>query len=727
MSNTLGKRSPKPEKAEFVPSSSKKRRLIDATKMLLDIAKESADAFPPLKSCLGGIDALIKHYDQFKDVEDKLKDLIPWLTKLKETLTKAESDPKEAERREQLKRSLEDIENTSRTLLEKRKLGRILDKTRDAGTVVTLVEQLRQAILIYRASQQQSMHDQITLLATSFNVFVKIHEPRLPEVKKAASTIERLLQLVPDPSSEDTKVDDKEYRRRLELTASLMRVEVALRSLSDRFVDGNYNTTARDRQIVDDLTGDIRDAIHEYQLSQQKEIYELNLELIDAADLQVLNSIKRARGAGYNHRNRRGCLKGTRTILLDEIEKWAWDESRSPIFWLNGLAGAGKSTIAQTVAERCFANGNLGASFFFSGDTSLRNHDDPNAFFLTLAFQLAHKYPNFRHALVPHLRSNPDIAYESLEIQADRLIASPLRSANIATVIVVDALDECKDKESQPAIISAMETIIDRVPEVKFFITSRPDPQIKGRFRSLSRIAEVSALHDTAPDLIDNDIRVFLMRELSGLATQRGLKNWPTAAQLDLLRDRAARLFVYAVATVRFLRNTPRTPDKRYTTIERSKEDTIHEGTVQGVHRGFSLDSLCTSILQASFAHNTAEDNTLVRSVLAAALLVPPFSPSSISKAVRAQTGELIKMEEVTHILESAHPLLELDEDTNHPVRPFHRLLPDCLTNPMRCSDEQLLIIKNHTIRKGSTGLFRLSCLFELICDRSPPSKCHRF
>jgi len=31
--------------------------------MLLDIAKESADAFLPLKSCLGGISALIKHYD----------------------------------------------------------------------------------------------------------------------------------------------------------------------------------------------------------------------------------------------------------------------------------------------------------------------------------------------------------------------------------------------------------------------------------------------------------------------------------------------------------------------------------------------------------------------------------------------------------------------------------------------------------------------------------------
>ena len=43
--------------------AAKKQRLVDTTKMLLDIAKESADAFPPLKSCLGGISALINHYE----------------------------------------------------------------------------------------------------------------------------------------------------------------------------------------------------------------------------------------------------------------------------------------------------------------------------------------------------------------------------------------------------------------------------------------------------------------------------------------------------------------------------------------------------------------------------------------------------------------------------------------------------------------------------------------
>ena len=37
-------------------------------------------------------------------------------------------------------------------------------------------------------------------------------------------------------------------------------------------------------------------------------------------------------------------------------------------FWLNGLAGTGKSTIAQTFAEMVANNGALGASFFCSRD-----------------------------------------------------------------------------------------------------------------------------------------------------------------------------------------------------------------------------------------------------------------------------------------------------------------------------------------------------------------------
>ena len=82
----------------------------------------------------------------------------------------------------------------------------------------------------------------------------------------------------------------------------------------------------------------------------------------------MLDKCRPAQGAEYLQGHRRGCLKGTRETVLDEIESWAKDPEQSPVFWLNGLAGTGKSTIAQTASERIFANGQLGASFFCSRD-----------------------------------------------------------------------------------------------------------------------------------------------------------------------------------------------------------------------------------------------------------------------------------------------------------------------------------------------------------------------
>jgi len=43
--------------------TAKRQRVVDLAKILLDVAKESSDWFPPLKSALGGVSALIKHYE----------------------------------------------------------------------------------------------------------------------------------------------------------------------------------------------------------------------------------------------------------------------------------------------------------------------------------------------------------------------------------------------------------------------------------------------------------------------------------------------------------------------------------------------------------------------------------------------------------------------------------------------------------------------------------------
>ena len=193
----------------------------------------------------------------------------------------------------------------------------------------------------------------------------------------------------------------------------------------------------------------------------------------DATDLILLNGIHHVADAGYRSGNRQGCLRGTRKDILWQIEHWLADKQDQRVFWLNGLAGTGKSTIAQTFAEISFAEGKLGASFFCSRD--FEDRSNLKAIFPTLAFQLAYQYPLFREQLLQVLRANPDIRRESLCSQMEKAIVGPLKTTQIQTLIIIDALDECKDEEPASAILSNLSRYVDQIPNVKFFITGRPE------------------------------------------------------------------------------------------------------------------------------------------------------------------------------------------------------------------------------------------------------------
>ena len=78
------------------------------------------------------------------------------------------------------------------------------------------------------------------------------------------------------------------------------------------------------------------------------------------ADTVVLNDRHRTHGADQ-HGNRSNCSKKT---ALNEIERWTEDFGRYLVFWFNGFAGTQKSTIAQTIAERTFADDRLRALLF---------------------------------------------------------------------------------------------------------------------------------------------------------------------------------------------------------------------------------------------------------------------------------------------------------------------------------------------------------------------------
>ena len=131
-----------------------------------------------------------------------------------------------------------------------------------------------------------------------------------------------------------------------------------------------------------------------------------------------------AKGAGYHSVTRKGCLRGTRVDLCLQLEQWLKDEQDHQVFWLNGLAGTGKSTIAQTFAETCFVDKSLGASFFCSRD--FEDRSTLQTILPTLALQLAYQHPQFRKELLKLLRRNLDVGQESLFWQMEKLIVGPL-------------------------------------------------------------------------------------------------------------------------------------------------------------------------------------------------------------------------------------------------------------------------------------------------------------
>ena len=403
----------------------------------------------------------------------------------------------------------------------------------------------------------------------------------------------------------------------------------------------------------------------------------------------MLNGCRRARGAAYQHGNRRDCLRGTRETVLGEIESWAKDFTKSPVFWLNGLAGTGKSTIAQTIAGRMFADSLLGASFFCSRD--FQDRSNLHFIFPTLAFQLAHKYPDFRARFVSLLQSNPDVAHESLCSQMEKLIVKPLQSVDLETVIVIDALDECKDDEPSSAILSVLGQFIKQIPRVKFFITGRPEPRIKTGFRLplLEDITNVIVLHNVPPSQINNDIQLFLKHELSKLAQWRGLGRWPSDKDLNILCHRAAGLFVYAVATVKFLGSNAHLPQEQLDVIVNLPDCTDYEGKTC-FNSEATLDSLYVSIFEVAFGKHDSDVHSKVRSTIGAVVLVVnPLPPSGIV--------ELIGMdpEKVKLFLTLVQSLLIL-EGPDQPVKPFHKSFPDFITNPLRCADTRFYVSPGH-------------------------------
>ena len=391
--------------------------------------------------------------------------------------------------------------------------------------------------------------------------------------------------------------------------------------------------------------------------------------------------------AGYRSGNREGCLRGTRKGVLWEIERWLTDEQEQRVFWLNGLAGTGKSTIAQTFAETSFADGKLGASFFCSRDFEGRSN--LQAIFPTLAFQLAYRYPSFRVELLPVLKANPDAGQESLCSQIEKLIVGPLKTADIPTLIIIDALDECKDEQPASAILSILSRYVDEIPTVKFFITGRPEARIRTgfRLRSLLPITEVFKLHEVKAEAVDSDIKLFFQTQLANLVENRSdcsaTGDWPSSFDIEILCKKATGFFIYASIVIKFVASENSVPAQRLALITSLPESTVEEGRS-------GIDQLYTKVLEQAF-HKTHANNSKqylhFRTVVGTILLI--LNPLPI-KAL----SELLSYDipQICSTIRSLHSLLLIPDKPEDPICAFHKSFPDFLTDPDRCEDKKFLV-----------------------------------
>ncbi|TFK37984.1 hypothetical protein BDQ12DRAFT_723742 [Crucibulum laeve] len=236
---------------------------------------------------------------------------------------------------------------------------------------------------------------------------------------------------------------------------------------------------------------------------------------------------------------------------------WVDVRERSPrIMWLHGPAGAGKSTIGQTTAERCNVEGKLIAAFFFSRTTAGRNTE--SRLFSTLAYQLALSVPDSRARIEDTIINDPTLLTRSLQTQVQRLIIDPLsshhhRGTSAPHLIIIDGLDECENSNSAHArILQAIANALQRFDvSVCVLITSRPEEDIRNTFNAdeLCAISIRLALDDSFSP--QKDIEVFLQSKFSELKRKHPV------------RSLSETQFIYASTVMHYISDVRHHPTKR--------------------------------------------------------------------------------------------------------------------------------------------------------------------
>jgi hypothetical protein len=455
-----------------------------------------------------------------------------------------------------------------------------------------------------------------------------------------------------------------------------------------------------------------------------------------------LDKVPYANGAMFNawDPDHTTCHAATRVDLLRQIQDWAEQPQSKSIFWLNGMAGTGKSTISWTIAEWLTGQGHhgvvdLGASFFFK-----RGEGDRGStlrFFPTITRQLVLKVPGLDSLVADVIATDPSIFDKALGEQFDKLMYRPLQelkataSGSPNLVVVMDALDECEKESEIKAIIDLWSRLSDITTVcLRLFLTSRPDLPILLGFKNISAAVHQDViLQDEVPrTTIQHDIFVFLKDEFEKIRRQYNLdpllgkaldRDWPGDKILHALVDMAVPLFIVAATVCRFVGDSNWNPRKRLETILQfpsiGKMEQM-EQTYLPVLTQMSAtltDSRDTDWLYQEF-------RMIVGSIVT---LAEPLSITSMATLLK-QSPEAIALR-----LRPLHSVLRVASDAETPIRTLHLSFSEFLLSD-KLRDKPFAIDGPATHRMLSTKclelLSRPDGLRENMCDLEYPGQPRR-
>ena len=405
-----------------------------------------------------------------------------------------------------------------------------------------------------------------------------------------------------------------------------------------------------------------------------------------------IESLPRAKSASHQAAKSASaiCLPGTRISVLQKIDDWvkSTDPDVPRVFWLNGMAGTGKSTIANTLAESAEQSGILGASFFFDrqGKPEVRGGD---LFIPTIAFQLAQTIPSFKSSLSSALEKNVDVLSFTRQSQLQKLLTGPLQAIKLSepVIIVIDALDECEVRDAKELLLLLLQMVSQRqIPHaLKIFISCRPDRELDIAFRT-AQAHQILLLHDVEEDVVQADIEIYLTKGLTNPPPHPSLpSDWISTTELKELSRRSGNLFIYATTMLNYVR------DNGLDSSRDRLESLLGIGPSTGEDALADLDELYLQILQSSVKSINARASQAitkrVRCVLG--ILVLLRSPLPLSPLVKLMAIPLSQMQTTLEYLQS---VVVTPKSIDEVPQFLHQSFPDFIIDPNRCLDHLFLV-----------------------------------